>query len=169
MSWQEKQETDQDICEQFELLEQDMDRLMLAQSRLYDKIEHNTKQLTEQTNTTIAMLRDVDARRVEECKWLNAQKKMIAQLQQDLEETFKKREQATVIVKKWLELGFMVIIAVLLYKALSTSLWQTLGFKALYEQVTQYKYGGQIVTTVYLGLNLSALVWLVRRIASYRF
>ncbi len=36
MSWQDTQEKDKTLNEQFELLQQDIDRLMLAQSQLYD-------------------------------------------------------------------------------------------------------------------------------------
>ena len=39
MSWEEKQIKEKSINEQFELLQEDMDRLMQAQSQLYSNIE----------------------------------------------------------------------------------------------------------------------------------
>ena len=68
------------------------------------------------------------------------------------------------LAKHGLELLFYVVVIGLLYKSLTTSLWQVLGFKALYEQVQQFKYGGLIVTAVYILLNILALVWLVKKL-----
>lgn len=90
---------------------------------------------------------------------------------QTLDQNSKQYEQQVLNLVKWktlakhgLELLFYVVVIGLLYKSLTTSLWQVLGFKALYEQVQQFKYGGLIVTAVYILLNILALVWLVKKL-----
>lgn len=150
MSWQETQEKEKTLNEQFELLQQDMDRLMLAQSQLYENIEKNTNVLTQETR--------------------KAQQAVVSALTAELEKTFKEREKKTVLVKKWLELAFYGVLAIIIYQALTTSLWQTLGFQELYKQVHQFKYGGLVVTVVYTLLNILALVWLVKKLVkSWRY
>lgn len=164
MSWQDTQEKEKTLNEQFELLQQDMDRLMLAQSQLYENIEKNTKILTQETRKAQHNFAVLDNKRDEELEWIKDQKKVISSLTSELEKTFKEREKKTVLVKKWLELAFYGLLVVIIYQALTTSLWHTLGFQELYKQVQQFKYGGLIVTAVYILLNILSLVWLVKKL-----
>ena len=160
MSWQDTQEETKTLTEQFELVQQDKDRLMLAQSQLYE----NIVQLTQETRNAQHNFAVLDNKRDEELEWIKDQKKVISSLTVELEKTFKEREKKTVLVKKWLELAFYGLLVVIMYQALTTSLWHTLGFQELYKQVQQFKYGGLVVTVVYILLNILALVWLVKKL-----
>ena len=122
MSWQDTQEETKTLTEQFELLQQDMDRLMLAQSQLYENIEKNTKILTQETRNAQHNFAVLDNKRDEELEWIKDQKKVISSLTVELEKTFKEREKKTVLVKKWLELAFYGLLVVIMYQALTTSL-----------------------------------------------
>lgn len=168
MSWQDKQENEQTASKQFELLQEDMDRLMVAQNQLYKEIQDNTRKLTKETHDTRNDLRYFSQEHKKEIDWINEQKSIISELQKDLTKTIKDRETKTVIVKKWVELAFFVVIVVILYQALTTSLWQTLGFKELYRLLlhTYPNFGGYVVLTVYIILNLGALIYLVKTIIS---
>lgn len=68
------------------------------------------------------------------------------------------------LVKKWLELAFYGLLVVIMYQALTTSLWHTLGFQELYNSPDNSRYGGLVVTVVYILLNILALVWLVKKL-----
>ncbi|MDM7657613.1 hypothetical protein QUE96_13565 [Lactococcus lactis] len=164
MSWQETQEKEKTLNEQFEFLQQDMDRLMLAQSQLYENIEKNTNVLTQETRKAQQSFARLDQKRDQELEWIKAQQAVVSALTAELEKTFKEREKKTVLIKKWLELAFYGVLVIITYQALTTSLWQTLGFQELYKQVQQFKYGGLVVTVVYILLNSLALVWLVKKL-----
>lgn len=164
MSWQETQEKEKTLNEQFEFLQQDMDRLMLAQSQLYENIEKNTNVLTQETRKAQQSFARLDQKRDQELEWIKAQQAVVSTLTAELEKTFKEREKKTVLIKKWLELAFYGVLVIITYQALTTSLWQTLGFRELYKQVQQFKYGGLVVTVVYILLNSLALVWLVKKL-----
>ena len=164
MSWQETQEKEKTLNEQFEFLQQDMDRLMLAQSQLYENIEKNTNVLTQETRKAQQSFARLDQKRDQELEWIKAQQAVVSALTAELEKTFKEREKKTVLIKKWLELSFYGVLVIITYQALTTSLWQTLGFQELYKQVQQFKYGGLVVTVVYILLNSLALVWLVKKL-----
>lgn len=75
MSWQDTQEETKTLTEQFELLQQDMDRLMLAQSQLYENIEKNTKILTQETRNAQHNFAVLDNKRDEELEWIKDQKR----------------------------------------------------------------------------------------------
>lgn len=164
MSWQDTQEETKTLTEQFELLQQDIDRLMLAQSQLYENIENNTEVLTQETRQAQKYFKRLDDKRDNEMEWIKGQKLAISALSAELEKTFKEREKKTVLVKKWLELAFYGLLVVIIYQALTTSLWHTLGFQELYKRVQQFKYGGLIVIAGYILLNILALVWLVKKL-----
>ena len=146
------------INEQFELLQEDMDRLMQAQSQLYSNIEEKTDKLSKQTYQATQMFEDLTKERMREIEWIDNQKKVIVELMKQLETTFKEREKKTVLVKKWLDFALYGVLVVVLFQALSTSLWDTLGFSKLYSLVHAYKYGGLIVTVIYIALTIAGLV-----------
>ena len=165
MSWQDTQEETKTLTEQFELLQQDMDRLMLAQSQLYENIEKNTNTLIQETRKAQHNFAVLDNKRDEEIEWIKEQKAVVSDLTAGLEKILKEREKKTVLVKKWLEIAFYVVLMVVLYQALTTSLWHTLGFETLYHHLQkQFQYGGLLVTSVYTLLNIGALSWLVRKL-----
>lgn len=164
MSWQDTQEETKTLTEQFELLQQDMDRLMLAQSQLYENIEKNTDILIKETRQAQKYFKILDDKRDQEMQWIKVQEKVISALTSNLEQTFKEREKKMILVKKLLELAFYGVIVVIIYQALTTSLWHALGFQELYKQVQQFKYVGLVVTVIYILLNILALVWLVKKL-----
>lgn len=75
MSWQDTQEETKTLTEQFELLQQDMDRLMLAQSQLYENIEKTRRYRHKKRGTHKHNFAVLDNKRDEELEWIKDQKR----------------------------------------------------------------------------------------------
>ena len=82
----------------------------------------------------------------------------------NLEKIIEKREKKTVLVKNYMQLFFYALLAIILYQGLTATLWHTLGFNALFKQLNQYPYAALVVTVIYVLLNISALIWVVKKL-----
>ncbi|MGH2162155.1 hypothetical protein, partial [Enterococcus faecalis] len=66
-------------------------------------------------------------------KWLDRQENQIIAMHDNLKKTLEEREQKKFFVKFALDLILYIGAIVVLYKALTTSLWETLQLNKLYE------------------------------------
>lgn len=163
MSWEEETRP-LSSEEQIELIAQAIDEFRIDYEEKQNELQQERQAFTKTVQAFNQQSQEQQNKQANEIRWIEEQKNSIQSLNHELSNTFKEREKKTVLVKKWLELAFYGVIVVIIYQAITTSLWHTLGFQELYKQVQQFKYGGLIVTGVYILLNILALLWLVKKI-----
>lgn len=163
MSWEEETRP-LSSEEQIELIAQAIDEFRIDYEEKQNELQQERQAFTKTVQAFNQQSQRQQSKQENEIHWIEEQKNSIQSLNYELSNTFKEREKKTVLVKKWLELAFYGVLVVIIYQALTTSLWHTLGFQELYKQVQQFKYGGLVVTVVYILLNILALVWLVKKL-----
>lgn len=88
-----------------------------------------------------------------------------------LDQNFKRYEKQVLnvirlktLAKHLLELVLYIGAIVVLFSALTTSLWETIGLKALYEQFHNQKNIQLGLMIAYIALVLGLFVWIVRKL-----
>lgn len=170
MSWQDE-ENKLPLDEQIELMAQDIDRLMTENERFKRVLNNNILDLSERMNEmqkvsekAIHELEKVENERREAEKWLDRQENRIIAVHNHLKKTIEEQEQKKFIAKATLQILFYVALVVILFKALTTSLWEITGFETLYNLIssTEIKYLDIGVVVLYIVLLCLALWELIR-------
>ncbi|HDT7978320.1 TPA: hypothetical protein RHK09_002833 [Enterococcus faecalis] len=169
MSWQDE-ENKLPLDEQIELMAQDMDRLMTENERFKRVLNNNILDLDERMNEmqkvsekAIHELEKVEKERREAEKWLDRQEDRIITMHDHMKKTLEEREQKKFLVKFALDLILYIGAIVVLYKALTTSLWETLQLNKLYEHFQGQDMLQLILIGLYVLITLGLLIWLVTR------
>ncbi|HAP3468071.1 hypothetical protein ACK4CS_18470 [Enterococcus gallinarum] len=164
MSWEEETKPLSQE-EQLELIAQAIDKFALDYEAQQAEVTQARKKLTKTIEQLNTLERQHEAKIAYDKQWLDEQKAQVETLQNELRQCIQETEKHTLRIKKWLEIGLYGVLMVVLYQALTTSLWHTLGFETLYYHLQkQFQYGGLLVTSVYTLLNIGALSWLVRKL-----
>lgn len=163
MSWQEESKP-LSSDEQIELIAKTVDTFIEEYNDQLKTNEQNRSEFIQAVNKATAEFQSLELTRAKEINWLNTQKDTIESLRINLEKIIEKREKKTVLVKNYMQLFFYALLAIILYQGLTTTLWHTLGFNALFKQLNQYPYAGLVVTLIYVLLNISALIWVVKKL-----
>ncbi|MDV7857653.1 hypothetical protein PSG86_14095 [Enterococcus faecalis] len=174
MSWQDE-ENKLPLDEQIELMAQDMDRLMTENERYKKVLNNNILELSARMNEmkevsekAIHKIEKLENERREAEKWLDRQEDRIIAVHDHLKKTIEEQEQKKFIAKATLQILFYVALVVILFKALTTSLWEVTGFKLLYNLLsgTGIKYLDIGVVFLYIVLLCLAL-WEIIRLLHY--
>ncbi|HBC4826563.1 TPA: hypothetical protein KET05_002978 [Enterococcus faecalis] len=174
MSWQDEKYK-LPLDEQVELIAQDIDRLMTENERykrvLNDNILELNNRMTEMKEVSekaITELEKLENERRSAESWLDRQEDRIIDVHNNLKKTIEEQEQKKVIAKTTLQLLFYVALVVVLFKALTTSLWEVTGFNLLYDMLASFemKYVQIGVVVLYIVLVCTAL-WLIIRLVHF--